>query len=187
MKRKAAATALALVASGAITLYSASFNKGLSRWEGDSQNVVYADRLAGGLPTVCRGLTKHTVSEAIVLGDYWSPEKCAEVEKQVALKGQLGIAACLPNTVTQPIFDAASDHGHHFGNPSTCASRAVGLMWEGKWKEACEAFAHAPSGRPVWSYVKDGLNADGSIRYKFIQGLYNRALYRRDQCLSGMP
>ena len=32
----------------------------LGRWEGERQNVVYADKLAGGLPTVCKGITKHT-------------------------------------------------------------------------------------------------------------------------------
>lgn len=171
-----AATAAALVASGALALYSDGLNRMLSRWEGDGQNVVYADKLAGGLPTVCRGLTRHTVSEPLVVGDYWSPEKCAEVERTVAEKGQIDLAGCLPATIKQGAFDAASDMGHHFGNPRTCASRAVGLMWEGKWEDACDAFAHAPSGRPVWSYVGD----------TFYRGLYGRALDRRALCLSDL-
>ncbi len=48
--------------------------------------------------------------------------------------------------------------------------------WEGRWEEACDAFAHAPSGRPVWSYV-------GQVFYR---GLYNRALDRKKLCLSDL-
>lgn len=170
------ATAAGLVATGYLTLLSPDVERMLSHWEGDGQNVVYADELAGGLPTVCRGLTKYTVQEPLVVGDYWSPEKCAQVERQVVERGQVDLAGCLPATIRQGAFDAASDMGHHFGNPRVCASRAVGLMWEGKWREACDAFAHAPSGRPVWSYV-------GTTFYR---GLYNRALERRQLCLSDL-
>lgn len=175
-KRKIGATAAVLVATGALALFSPDVEKMLSRWEGDGQNIVYADKLAQGLPTVCRGLTKYTVSEPIIEGEYWSDAKCAEVERIVVESGQIHLADCLPATIKQSAFDAASDMGHHMGNSRTCASRAVGLMWEGKWREACEAFAHAPSGRPVWSYV--GSN--------FYRGLYNRALARRDLCLKDL-
>lgn len=175
-KKKGAATAVALIASGALTLLSPDLQKMLSRWEGDGQNVVYPDRLANGLPTVCRGLTKHTAPEPLVVGDYWSPQKCEEIERIVVERGQIDLAACLPATIKQKPFDAVSDMGHHFGNPRTCASRAVGLMWEGRWQEACEAFAHAPNGRPVWSYV-------GTTLYR---GLYDRAKARRSLCLAGL-
>ena len=176
-----AATAAALVASGALTLNSDALNRMLSRWEGDGQNTVYADKLAGGLPTVCRGLTKHTVNEPVIVGDYWSPEKCAEIERIVVERGQIELANCLPATIKQGAFDAASDMGHHFGSPNVCASRAVGLMRAGKREEACDAFAHAPSGKPVWSYIT---RPDGS--HQFVQGLYNRALDRRKLCLSDL-
>lgn len=175
-KEKKGLTAAALVASGALALMSADIERMLSRWEGEGQNVVYADKLASGLPTVCRGLTRHTVKEPLIVGDYWPPEKCAEVERIVVETGQIDLAKCLPVTIKQGAFDAASDMGHHFGNPRTCASRAVGLMWEGKWKEACDAFAHAPSGRPVWSYVGQ----------QFYRGLYNRALDRKKLCLKDL-
>lgn len=175
LKTKVGTAAIAL-AAGALTLYSDNLNNMLSRWEGESQNVVYADKLASGLPTVCRGLTKHTVQEPLVVGDFWSPEKCAEIERVIVEKGQIALAECLPATIKQGAFDAASDMGHHFGNPRTCASRSVGLMWEGRWEEACDAFAHSPSGNPVWSYVDQ----------VFYKGLYNRALDRRKLCLSDL-
>lgn len=174
--RTKAMTAAVAIAAGSLTLYSDDLNNMLSRWEGEGQNIVYPDKLAGNLPTVCRGLTKHTVNEPIVIGDYWSPEKCEEVERIVTEKGQISLAECLPVDIKQGAFDAASDMGHHYGNPRTCASRAVGLMWEGRWEEACDAFAHAPSGRPVWSYVGQ----------QFYRGLYNRALDRKKLCLSSL-
>ena len=71
----------ALVASGALALVSRSFR---TSWgDGKGSGNVYADKLAGGLPTVCKGITKHTSPDPVVVGDYWSPERCAEVEQMV--------------------------------------------------------------------------------------------------------
>lgn len=165
----------ALIATGAITLYSDDINRMLSRWEGDGQNVVYPDRLARDLPTVCRGITKHTSPVPVIVGDYWSPERCADVERWVAEKDQLKLADCIHVYIEQPTFDALSSFAHNVGVPSACASRAVGLINAGRVAEGCEAMAHAPSGKPVWSY------ADG----KFVRGLYNRRLAERDLCLKG--
>lgn len=79
----------ALVASGVLVLASVRLMDFLGRWEGQGQQVVYADRLARGLPTMCKGVTKHTSPYPVVVGDYWSPERCAEVERMVVSKGQL--------------------------------------------------------------------------------------------------
>ncbi|MFU1966029.1 lysozyme, partial [Bordetella bronchiseptica] len=73
--------AAALVASGVLVLASAGVMDFLGRWEGQGQQVVYADRLARGLPTVCKGVTKHTSPYPVVVGDYWSPERCEQVER----------------------------------------------------------------------------------------------------------
>ncbi|SOE50861.1 lysozyme [Orrella dioscoreae] len=167
---------LGLITAGALTLNSDELQSHLGRWEGEGQNVVYADKLAGGLPTVCKGITKWTSPDPVIVGDYWSDERCAWVEKMVVEHGQLELAECLNVYITQPIFDALSDFGHHFGNPSVCASRAVGLINAGQVRAGCDALAHAPSGRPVWSYV-------GTTFYR---GLYNRALSRRSMCLRGL-
>lgn len=174
---KIAGGALALIAAGSLSLFSADLQRMLSRWEGDGQNVVYPDRLAQNLPTVCRGITKHTSPEPVILGDYWSPEKCLEVEKIVVSEGQIELAKCIKVYVTQPIFDAFSDFGHNVGNANACVSVAMGLLNAGRVAEACDAIAHkVPGKRPNWSYV------DG----KFIPGLYNRRLAERKQCLSGL-
>lgn len=128
MSRAGKIGAAALIASGALSLFSPQLQDFLGRWEGEGQNVVYADRLARGLPTVCKGITKHTSPYPVVVGDYWSPEKCAEVERLVVERGQLSLADCITAEVSQGTFDALSSHAHNFGVPATCASRALGLI-----------------------------------------------------------
>lgn len=168
--------AAALITSGALALWSPQLQTMLSRWEGDGQTVAYADKLAGGVPTVCRGLTNATSPDKVIVGDYWSPERCAEVERMVVSKGQLALADCIVVVIPQSIFDALSDHAHNFGYPATCASRAVGLINAGRLAEGCDALAHKPDGSPAWSYVGQ----------QFIQGLYNRRLAEMELCLSGL-
>lgn len=168
------------IQAGALALASAPLVVFLGTWEGNGQNTVYADKLAGGLPTVCKGITRHTSPFPVVVGDYWSPDRCADVEQLVISKGQLQLADCITNQdVGQNTFDALSSHAHNVGMPSTCASRAVGLINAGRIAEGCRALAWAPDGRtPVWSFVTD---AQG--RKRFIQGLHNRRLAEMELCL----
>lgn len=163
------------IAAGAIVLASAPLLAFLGKWEGNGQNVVYADKLARGLPTVCKGITRYTSPYPLILGDYWSPARCSEVEQLVIEKGQLVLADCLSNqAIGQKTFDALSSHSHNFGVASTCASRAVGLINAGRVAEGCKALAWAPDGKtPVWSFVTD---AQG--RKQFVPGLHAR---RRDE------
>ena len=166
------------IATGAITLCSSTLVLFLGTWEGNGQNTVYADKLARGLPTVCKGITKHTSPDPVVVGDYWSDARCAEVEQLVIEKGQLALADCLTNqAIGQNTFDALTSHGHNFGMPSTCASRAVGLINSGRIAEGCSALARAPDGTPVWSYVTD---AQG--KKKFVPGLFARRLKEAELC-----
>jgi len=160
------------IATGALALIlgSSSLMAFLGKWEGEGQNVVYPDKLARGLPTVCKGITRHTSPYPVIVGDYWSPERCAEVEQMVVEKGQLGLADCLTNPrISQDTFDALSSHGHNVGTPSTCASRAVGLINAGRIAEGCKALAWGADGRPVWAYVTD---AQG--KKVFVPGLHAR-------------
>lgn len=168
------------IATGAIALASASLVGLLGKWEGDGQNVVYADKLARGLPTVCKGITRHTSPYPVIVGDYWSAARCAEVEQLVIEKGQLALADCLTNPkVGQNTFDALSSHGHNVGVPSTCGSRAVGLINAGRIAEGCKALAWGADGKtPVWAYVTD---AQG--RKVFVPGLHNRRLAEAELCI----
>ncbi|MBI6750056.1 lysozyme [Pseudomonas syringae] len=166
-------TGVLLVCSGTLTAF-------LGEWEGNGQNVVYADKLAGGLPTVCKGITRYTSPDPVRVGDFWSDARCAEVESLVIAKGQLSLADCLTNqAIGQHTFDALSSHGHNFGVPTTCASRAVGLINAGRIAEGCKALAWSADGTtPVWAYVTGG---DG--RKTFVRGLHNRRLAEMRLCL----
>lgn len=165
-----------------LLLASAGYLGFLHKWEdgGKTQHVVYADKLAGGLPTACGGITKHTSPVPVVVGEYWSEQKCAEVSAMVAAKGQLRLLDCIDVPVSQGTFDALSSHAHNLGTANTCASRALALINSGRLKEGCEAIAHAPDGKPVWSYVT---RPDG--RKEFVRGLYLRRLAERDLCMKG--
>ena len=167
------------IATGSIVLVSASLVGFLGKWEGNGQNVVYPDKLARGLPTVCKGITRHTSPYPVIVGDYWSAARCAEVEQLVIEKGQLALADCLTTTkVGQNTFDALSSHGHNVGVPSTCASRAVGLINAGRIAEGCKALAWAADGKtPVWAYVTDSQG-----RKQFVPGLHARRVAEVELC-----
>ncbi|QLG94907.1 lysozyme [Pseudomonas yamanorum] len=171
------------IAAGVIALCSSTLVVFLGTWEGEGQNTVYADKLARDLPTVCKGITRHTSPYPVVVGDYWSDAKCDEVEQMVISKGQLQLADCITNQdVGQNTFDALSSHGHNFGMPSTCASRAVGLINAGRIKDGCEALAWGPDGiTPVWAYVT---NARG--KKVFVPGLHARRLAEAELCKAGL-
>lgn len=172
-KVKVAVGAAALVASGTLALFSPQLQAFLGKWEGEGQNVVYADKLAGGLPTVCKGITKYASPEPVVVGDYWSEEQCEKIERMVVERGQISLADCIEVDVSQNTFDSLSSHSHNFGVPSTCASRAVGLINRGRLIEGCDALAHKPDGTPAWSYVGRA----------YVRGLYNRRLDERAWCM----
>lgn len=169
---------------GVLVLASAGLLAFLGNWEGD-ENRVYADALAGGLPTVCGGITKHTSPFPVVVGDFWSDERCAEVMGMVVSKGQLKLLDCVKYPqLTQNQFDALSSHEHNFGIGATCASRAVGLFNAGRPDEGCEAIAHKEDGKtPAWSYVTVGYDKAGKPIQKFVRGLYSRRLAERALCL----
>jgi len=167
------------IIAGSLLLCSGTLTAFLGNWEGNGQNVVYADKLARGLPTVCKGITRHVSPYPVVVGDYWSDMRCAEVEQLVVSRGQLELADCITNSaISQNTFDALSSHGHNLGNPNTCASRAVGLINAGRIAEGCRALAYAPDGSPVWAYV-----TDSSGRKVFVQGLHNRRIDEMRLCL----
>jgi GH24 family phage-related lysozyme (muramidase) len=165
-----------------LTLASAGLMAFLGRWETDHRapGRVYADQLAGGLPTVCKGITKHVSPYPVVLGDWWSDERCAEVERMVTERGQLKLLDCFKVRINQHQFDAFTSHSHNFGVGATCASRAMGLTNAGRAADGCRALSHGPDGSPVWSSVKD---RNGG--YVFVRGLYNRRKSETALCLKG--
>lgn len=167
---------VALIAAGALALASTPLMTFLERWEG-RKYVVYADKLAGGLPTVCKGITKWTSPYPVVLGERWSRAKCDEVEARVVAETQQQLAQCITNTaVTQNVFDALTSLAHNIGVGRVCSSTTVYYINRGDIARGCEAIAHRVNGKPNWSY------AGG----KFVPGLYNRRLAEMALCLEGI-
>lgn len=163
-----------LLITGSIVLASATLTVMLGKWEGEGQYTVYADKLAGGLPTVCKGITKYTSPYPVVVGDKWSKAKCDEVEQAVIINTQKELAKCITNPkINQNVFDALSSLSHNIGVSAACKSRAIRLINQGHIEAGCDAIAHGPNGQPTWSY------AGG----KFYRGLYNRRLDERKLCL----
>ncbi len=159
---------------GGVSVLAASpaLMKFLERWEG-VEYVVYADKLAGGLPTVCSGITKHVSPYPVVVGERWSPEKCREVEGYVTLEIQRKLQQCVTSEVPQSVFDALTSHAWNTGWNNTCNSASVKALNSGHFKKGCDLLAYKSDGSPNWSH------AGG----KFIQGLHNRRKDERELCL----
>jgi lysozyme len=165
----------AWLASGLI-LCSASAYQFLGRWEGEAEYTVYADQLANGLPTVCKGITRHVTLTPVVVGEYWGPEKCEREERAAITQVQLDLLGCFELAPPQSVFDAATSHAWHFGASRTCSSAAIKAWNRGEWALGCRRLQLADDGRIVWAY------ADG----KFIRGLANRQAAERKLCEAGL-
>lgn len=160
-------------------------------WEGgkdpNGASVVYADKLAGGLPTVCGGLTKHITVTPIVVGETWPAEKCLAEEQKAIAAVQLRLERCFAVMPPQPVFDAATSHAWNNGVPATCGSSAMKAWNTASWEIGCRRLAYADDGRRIWSYVKTGkLLPDGKPEYRFVQGLANRRDAEYRLCLTGV-
>jgi len=174
-----------IVVAGATLVAGSPFLMGfLQKWESGKARVlvVYADKVARGLPTVCNGLTRHVTSTPIIVGERWSEEKCEAEERAAVVAVQQRLATCFKLPPPQMVFDMASSHAWNNGAPATCGSGAMEAWNRGEWARGCQRMARGDDGRVVWSFVRDGKNADGTPRYKFVQGLANRRAQEAQTC-----
>lgn len=167
---------------GSLVLASAATVGVLNKWEPakgspDAHLVVYADKLAGGLPTNCSGITKHVATIPVIVGDKWTPEMCLEQESQALEKVQNTLVKCFKTLPPQSVFDAATSHAWNFGAGKTCSSQAMKQWNAGNFKLGCTLIASTYDGKPNWSF------SDG----KFIQGLQNRRQDEVKLCLRDVP
>lgn len=161
----------------------------LSLWESSGKLVttVYADKLAGGLPTVCDGLTRHITSTPIVVGEQWSVEKCESEQRAALIKVQRQLLKCFIHTPPQSVFDAATSHAWNMGATATCGSVAMQHWNKGNWATGCSRLAIDADGRPVWSYVRTGRTLpNGKPEMRFVQGLANRRQAEVKLCIAGV-
>ena len=163
----------------------------LAAWEGgkagSGSSVVYADKLANNIPTVCNGLTRHVTKTPIIVGETWSAEKCALEERRAVIDMQTKLETCFARIPPQSVFDMASSHAWNFGWGATCGSQAMKAWNAGDWNLGCRRLAYSDGGNPVWSYVSTGRVVDGKPEKKFVRGLANRRQAEFKECVKGLP
>ncbi len=169
--------------SGALILCGAGLFKFIGGWEGEGRYTVYADSLAGGLPTVCRGLTRHVTSTPIIVGEVWSESKCQREEAAALERVQVQVANCFHVLPPQRVFDAASSHAWNLGAPATCGSGAMLAFNRGDWALGCGRLSRGDDGSVVWSFTSRTVN--GKKVFTFVQGLANRRAAETDLCQRG--
>jgi|SRR5690554_2727752 len=162
---------------GVVAFVSVGLLAFLGLWEGEKQYTVYADGLAGGLPTVCRGLTRHITSTPIVVGEVWTEGQCVDEERKAIAKVQTQLLKCFNAPPSQSVFDAATSHAWNFGAGSTCGSDSMKAWNAGKTSIGCLLLFDDGTGKPNWSYVR---TPEG---FKFVQGLQNRRRHEFDLCM----
>ena len=124
-KQKAAAFGISIVTVALLSFISVK--------EGESL-PVYADKLAGGLPTVCNGHTGPDVR----MGDVWTKEQCdAVLIKDVQKHGE-GVLACIPVAINQNEYEAYSSLAFNVGVAAVCDSSIPKKLAASNRQAACE-------------------------------------------------
>lgn len=132
----------------------------LTQFEGNI-NSVYADKLAGGIPTYCAGRTdwKAPVGATITADD------CRAVNLVTIWEYGYAVLACTKwDNLSGYRLIALTMFAINVGKAGACGSRAVTLINDGWIEDGCRAMAFGPSGQPVWAYA-------GGV---FVPGLHDR-------------
>lgn len=145
----------------------------LERWEGNITRV-YADQLAGGLPTYCAGRTDPGAQVGAKLTD----DQCREVNKITLLEYGYSVLECVDwDDLTERRLVALTIFAVNVGKAGACGSQAVRYINAGRYAQGCNLIAYTPGGTPNWS------SAGG----RFVDGLHNRRKAERVLCLDGGP
>ena len=173
---------------GFVTLLSPDLVAHLQKWESGPQRalIVYADKLAGGLPTVCNGLTRHVTRTPIVVGERWAPEKCVVEEANALERVQRDLLACFKRLPPPSVLDMGSSHAWNFGAQATCGSGAMAAWNRGEWERGCQRISRGDDGRMVWSFTSHIDPATGKKVFTFVQGLANRRADEATKCAGGL-
>ena len=173
---------------GFVTLLSPDLVAHLQKWESGPQRalIVYADKLAGGLPTVCNGLTRHVTRTPIVVGERWTQEKCVVEEANALERVQRDLLACFKRLPPPSVLDMGSSHAWNFGAPATCGSGAMAAWNRGEWERGCQRISRGDDGRMVWSFTSHIDPATGKKVFTFVQGLANRRADEATKCAGGL-
>ena len=141
----------------------------LERWEGNIKQV-YADHLAGGLPTYCAGRTDWKATVGTQLTD----DQCRAVNKVTLLEYGYAVLECADwNYLTPTRLVALTIFAINVGKVGACNSQAMKVINSGDIAGGCKLLAYKYDGTPNWSY------AGG----RYVQGLHNRRKAEYSLCL----
>lgn len=173
---------------GFVTLLSPSLISHLQQWESGKARVlvVYPDKLANNIPTVCNGLTRHVTSTPIVVGERWSTEKCVVEEANAIERVQRQLLPCFKRLPPPSVLDMASSHAWNLGAGATCGSGAMAAWNRGEWEKGCKRISRGDDGTVVWSFVSRIDAKTGKKVYVFVQGLANRRADETATCAEGL-
>lgn len=163
---------------GALLFASPAVRDKVEKWESGHRRVlvVFPDKLARGLPTVCNGLTRHVTTTPIVIGEKWTHEKCEIHERAVMLTIQRELVKCFRVLPPQSVFDMATSLAWNVGVRGVCRSQSMALWNNRQWALGCTRIAYTPNYRPNWSMA-------GGV---FVQGLHNRRKDEMADCIKGI-
>lgn len=171
---------------GFVTLISPFLMGHIEQWESGRSRVlvVYADKLAGGLATVCNGLTRHVTRTPIIVGERWTTAQCIAEEEAAMERTQRALLPCFKRLPPPRVLDMASSHAWNFGPGATCGSGAMAAWNRGEWDRGCQRISRGDDGTLVWSFVS--YYESGVKKYKFVQGLANRRADESAKCAEGL-
>ncbi len=142
----------------------------LERWEGNVLRV-YADNLAGGLPTWCAGQTQGPKPGPV--GTKLTSDQCAEINKGTLLEYGYAVLGCVNwNFLSAKRLIALTVFAINVGKDGACGSQAVRQINAGNVLAGCDLLARTPSGAPNWSTA-------GGV---YVPGLQNRRQAERKLC-----
>lgn len=143
----------------------------LEQFEGNFLGV-YADLLAGGLPTRCAGDTNHSQP----VGTKLTADDCSEINKLTLIKYGTAVLGCTNwDYLTPNRLIGLTLFAINVGKAGACGSQAFKAINAGKIKEGCTLIAKRPDGSPNWSY--------SGKPPKYVPGLQNRRLAEMKICL----
>jgi GH24 family phage-related lysozyme (muramidase) len=144
----------------------------LERLEGNVKQV-YADHLAGGLPTYCAGRT----DPAAVVGSRLTDDQCREVNKITLLEYGYAVLGCANwDYLNATRLIALTMFAVNVGKEGACGSLAVRQINAGNVAAGCDLIARTQNGAPNWS----------NSRGVYVQGLQNRRQAERKMCRQGV-
>jgi lysozyme len=100
---------------------------------------AYHDKLAGGLPTVCYGMTSS--DRPVKMTDVYTPEQCKAFLEEDLVKYHDQIFPCVRVRLSDHEWGALTDAAYNVGSHAICKSTAVRRFNAGDHAGGCAALA----------------------------------------------